>query len=136
MSYGVSSALQAAVYQRLMADTALADVVGTHIYDALPAGTVPDVYVSLGAEVVKDASTQDGGLAVHDFTITVTSELAGFQAAKEAATAVSDTLIDATLILARGRLIGLRFLKATAKRTGTGETRQIDMRFRAHVEDS
>lgn len=136
MSYGVASALQSAIYQRLLADDALAGVVGAHVYDALPAGTVPEIYVSLGAEVVKDASSKDGGMAIHDFSVTVTTQLSGFQLAKDAGTAVSDALIDAPLILARGKLIGLRFLKATAKRTGTGEERQIDMRFQAHVEDS
>jgi len=36
MSYGVSSALQAAVYQALISDADLAALVGTAIYDALP----------------------------------------------------------------------------------------------------
>ena len=39
MSYGVSAALQAAVYQHLAADVALSTLVGTAIYDAVPAGT-------------------------------------------------------------------------------------------------
>ena len=38
MSYGVSAALQTAVYQALSADVALSAVVGSHIYDALPSG--------------------------------------------------------------------------------------------------
>jgi hypothetical protein len=36
MSYGVAAALQAAVYQRLAADAALADLVGEAIYDVVP----------------------------------------------------------------------------------------------------
>ncbi len=135
MSYAVSSALQAAIYQTLVQSADLASVVGVHVYDALPAGSLPDVFVTLGAEVVRDKSVYDTAIAEHDFSVTVTTQLAGFQLAKDAAAAVSDALVGAELSLSRGRLIGLRFLKATAKRTGTGEQRQIDMRFRAHVED-
>ena len=45
MSYAVSGALQAAVFAALSGDAALAALVGSAIYDAVPAGTVPDLYV-------------------------------------------------------------------------------------------
>ena len=50
--------------------------------------------------------------------------------------AIGSGLSDAELGLSRGRLVGLRFVKATAARRGTGEQRQITLTFRARVEDS
>ena len=135
MSYGVASALQGAIYQRLRASSALEALVGDAIYDAVPPGTVTGTYVSIGPEDVRDASDVSGGGAQHDFTVSVITDAAGFQAAKEVAATVSDALVDATLILARGRLVGLWFLRARARRVETGETRRIDLTFRARVED-
>ena len=135
MSYGASAALQTAIYQQLAADDALMTLVGTHIFDALPAGPLPSLYVALGGEKVRDASDITGGGAWHDLSIAVITEEAGFQNAKDAAVAVGDALIDADLTLERGRLISLRFLRAQARRE-SGGLRRIDLTFRARVEDS
>ena len=135
MSYGVAAALQAAVYQRLMADGALDALVGDAIYDAVPPGTVTGTYVSLGPEDAKDASDQVGRGASHDFVVSVVTDQAGFQTAKEAAAAVSDALTGAALVLARGRLVGLWFVKARARRVEEADVRRIDLTFRARVED-
>ncbi len=135
MSYGMSAALQAAVYTHLQADAALEALVGDAIFDAAPAGPVLGMYVSLGPEDVRDRSDISGGGAEHDFTVSVVTDAAGFQAAKDAAAAVSDALVDAPLALARGRLVSLNFLKARARRLSSGALRQIDLRFRARVED-
>ncbi|KJZ20329.1 DUF3168 domain-containing protein [Loktanella sp. S4079] len=135
MSYGVASALQAAVYECLSQDPALSNLVGSAIYDALPAGSLPPLYVVLGAEDVRDASDKTGGGAVHEFTISVVTESAGFSTAKSAAAAVSDALVDAELPLSRGALVSLSFYKAKAARVGTGDMRQINLIFRARVAD-
>lgn len=135
MSYGAASALQEAVFARLVADATLAGLVGGAIYDAPPTGELPVTYVSLGAEDVRDRSDMTGRGARHDFTISVISDAAGFAQAKAAASAVSDALVDAPLTLARGYLVSLNFLRATARRVDTGRTRRIDLRFRARVED-
>lgn len=134
MSYGVSAALQGAVYQRLTGDAALTALVGSAIYDALPSGTLPDLYVSLGPEEARDRSDKTGAGALHLFTISVVSAAAGFQAAKDAAAAVSDALVDAPLSLTRGTLVSLQFDRARAQRLTDG-TRRIDLRFRARVDD-
>ena len=135
MSYGVASALQAAVYECLSQDAALSNLVGSAIYDALPAGSLPPLYVVLGAEDVRDASDKTGGGALHEFTVTVVTESAGFSTAKTAAAAVSDALVDADLTLTRGALVSLNFYKAKAARVGTGDVRQINLIFRARVAD-
>lgn len=135
MSYAIGAALQAAVYQRLVADTALGALVGGAIYDSIPPGTGTGTYVSLGPEDVRDASDQVGRGAVHEFTVSVVTDQAGFQGAKAVAAAVSDALTDADLVLARGRLVGLWFLSARARRVEKADIRRIDLSFRARVEE-
>ena len=135
MSYGAAAALQAAVYQRLMADSALDALVGGAIFDSAPAGPVPGTYVAIGPEAVRDASDKTGRGAVHDFTVSVVTDEAGFQPAKAAAAAVSDALVGAQLLLLRGRLVGLWFVRASARRAEAGAQRRIDLLFRARVED-
>lgn len=134
MSYAGSSGLQQAVYQELTGDAALTALVGDHVYDALPTGTAPSLYVSIGPEEARDASSKSGGGARHDFVISVVADTSGFQAAKEVAAAISDALVDASLTLTRGTLVGLWFLKAKAGRSGNDDVRRIDMTFRARVD--
>jgi hypothetical protein len=135
MSYGVAAALQRAVFARLTSDGALSALVGSAVYDALPTGTLPPLYVVLGSEDVRDASDKTGAGAEHSFTVSIVTESAGFATAKEAAAAVSDALVDAPLILDRGSLVSLNFYKAKAARVGTGAMRQINLIFRARVAD-
>lgn len=135
MSYGMGAALQAAVYAHLQADVALNALVGDAIYDAAPAGGADGLYVSLGPEEVRDRSDKTGAGAAHDFTVSVVTDASGFQAAKDAAAAVSDALVDASLALSRGSLVSLGFLRARARRVSSGTLREIELRFRARVED-
>ncbi|SFQ15327.1 Protein of unknown function [Roseivivax halotolerans] len=134
MSYAISEALQAAIFTRLAADPALTAEVGSHIYDALPAGPVPSLYVSLGPEKVRAASDASADGAWHDISVTVVTDAGGFRQAKRAAVALSDALEGADLTLARGRLTSLRFLRAEARHR-SGGLRRIEMIFRARVDD-
>lgn len=135
MTYAISGALQAAVFQALSADVALTALVGSAIYDAVPVGDVPELYVRFGAETVREASDASGGGAVHLLTVSVITTNPGFSSAKAAASAVSDALHDAPLALSRGRLVSLRFERAAAQRIESASARQIDLRFRARVQD-
>lgn len=137
MSYAMAAPLQEAVYQHLTGDAGLAALVGGAIYDALPAGPVPETYVSIGPEEVRDRSDASGAGALHRFTVSVISEAEGFAGAKAIAAAVGDALESGTLVLSRGRVVGLWFERASARRTGrAGQVRRIDLRFRAQVEDA
>ena len=135
MSFGMSGPLQKAIYDALSADTALGLIVGSAIYDAVPTGTLPSIYVRLGSEEVKDASDFSGAGAVHRFTVSVITSAPGFAQAKEVAGAISDVLHDGQLTLSRGRLVSLRFERARASRIEAAATRQIDLRFVARVQD-
>ena len=135
MSYATSAALQKAVYAALGADVALQDELSGAVYDAMPQGTVPDVFVSLGPEAVKMRSDASGSGTQHDFTVSVVASAEGFSRAKIVAGRVSDVLNDADLVLERGRLVFMRFLKAVAKRNRGASGRRIDMIFRARIDD-
>ncbi|KAJ56579.1 gene transfer agent protein [Actibacterium mucosum KCTC 23349] len=136
MSYGSAAALQAAVYQHLVADAPLDALVSGAIYDAVPGGTLPELYVSIGPEDVRDRSDATGGGALHVFTISVVENGAGFARAKAVSAAVSDALVDASLTLTRGTLVFLRFDRARARRVQSGQSRRIDLSFRAMIDDT
>lgn len=134
MTYGISGPLQEAVYARLAGNAALTGLVGGAIYDTVPAGSLPTTYVSLGPEDVRDASDKTGYGAEHRFTVSVVTSEAGFHAAKAAAAAISDALVDADLALERGRLVSLTFFRARARRVQKNDVRRIDLTFRARVD--
>ncbi|MGR3435044.1 MAG: DUF3168 domain-containing protein [Shimia sp.] len=134
MTYAVSQALQQAVYATLTAHQPLTDQVGGAIYDAIPAGALPSLYVSLGPEEVRDASDATGAAAIHEFVVSVVTTGAGFAAAKAAAGAVSEALSGAAPALATGCTAGIAFLKAKAARTADADQRRIDLTFRARVD--
>ncbi len=131
MSYGSAAALQAAIYGRL---TGFAVLTGVAVHDAVPPGGGTGTFILLGPEEVQDQSDKTGGGAEHRFVISVISDASGFLAAKTVAVGVSDALVDADLVLARGVLISLHFLKASARRIDEGDTRRIDLTFRARVQ--
>lgn len=135
MSFAISGALQKAVYAALMQDAELQSVVAGAIFDGVPQGQKPEIYVSLGPETVKSRSDASAGGAVHDFVISVVSEGGGFAGLKQVAGFVSESLSGADLALERGVLVYLRFLKAAAKRIRGSGGRQIDLTFRARVDD-
>ncbi|WP_299843150.1 DUF3168 domain-containing protein [uncultured Roseovarius sp.] len=136
MSYAAAAALQEAVFQKLSGDSSLAALVGNAVYDTLPVGNLPTTYVTLGPEDVRDRSDKSGGGAWHRFTISVITESGGFYVAKQVAGTINDALVGADLNLTRGRLAGLHFFRARAKREGTGNLRRIDLTFRARVDDT
>jgi hypothetical protein len=135
MSFAMSGPLQAAVYDALSGDAALAGIIGTAVYDAVPNGNLPEIYVRLGAEEARDASDGTGAGAVHRFTVSVITTSPGFAQAKAAAGAVSDALHGRDLALSRGRIVFMRFERARVRRAEGASTRQIDLRFVARVQD-
>lgn len=136
MSYAVSKSLQGAVYSALSGDATLSGLVGSNVFDAVPAGVAPDLYVSLGPEDVSTRTDSSGTLTTHRIIISVVGSSAGFSALKDAAGAVSDILDGADLTLSRGTLVAIDFEKARARKTTGNSDRRIDLWFRAIVQDS
>lgn len=136
MSYVIAPALQTAIFQHLAADTTLSGQLGGALYDAIPPATPPATYALIGVEEVLDRSDKTGSGAEHRLTISVVTNASGFLAAKQVAARICDLLDAPTLVLARGRLVGLWFDRAAARKIEGDQTRRIDLRFRARVEDN
>jgi hypothetical protein len=130
MSYAAAPALQQAVFQRLTAWPAL---VGVATYDAVPANAT-GTFVLIGPEEVRDQSDKSGAGAEHQMVISVITDATGFLSIKTTAADISDALIGAPLALSRGQLVSLFFVRASARRIEEGETRRIDLTFRAWVQ--
>jgi hypothetical protein len=130
MSYAGAAALQSAVYQALTVFPALT---GVAVYDAVPPG-VAGTFVLIGPEEARDQSDKSGGGAEHQLVVSVISDATGFLALKTVAAAISDALIGVPMVLARGQLVSLYFVRASARRISEGETRRIDLTFRARVQ--
>ena len=135
MSYAFASGLQARVYARLTDDAALAALVGAAVYDGPPTLTPAETeYVTLGEESVRDFATKTSDGAIHDFTVTAHSGRDGFEGVKRVAEAVCAALVDAPLALDAGRLVALRFVRASAERGRAPVKRRVALRFRAVVD--
>lgn len=136
MSYVIAPALQTAIFAYLSADAALQALLGGALYDAIPPATPPATYVLIGPEEAFDRSDKTGHGAEHRLVISVVSNASGFLAAKEIAARICEVLDAPALTLARGRLVAMWFDRAEARKIEGDQTRRIDLRFRARVEDS
>lgn len=135
MSYATAPALQTALYQLISADAELQTLLAGAIYDAIPPATPPATYLLIGAEEAVDASDKSGRGAEHRLRLSVVTNATGFLAAKQVAARLCDLLADATPPLARGRVVAIWFDRAEARKLEGDQTRRIDLRFRARIED-
>lgn len=131
MSYALAATLQTALFEQLSSDAAVSALIGEAVYDATPSGTLPETYVLIGNEDVRDASDRETSAALHDFTLSVVSTAQGFLDAKKVAAAIGKSLDLTPLPLSEGHVVWLQFQKARARRQSA--YRQIDLRYRAHV---
>lgn len=130
MSYGVSSALQRAIFERLDG----APAVGA-VFDSAPEGALPPNYVVIGAEDVRDRSFAGGALSEHRIVLSVFGDGAGFAGVKTLAGVVSDLMLSGLPALERGRVVSQEFVRARARRLTGSARRRIDLTFRVTVED-
>ena len=135
MSFSNSAALQSAIYAKLSEDPKILELVGGHIYDAMPSGDLPELFISLGAEVMYDKSDVTGTGTDHDLTLSVITTKAGFLTAKMSSSAVGLSLHGPLPELKQGRIVFFNFVRATARRDTDSQTRRIDMLFRARLAD-
>lgn len=135
MTFALSASLQKAVFTQLSGEAEIIEIVGPNIYDAVPAGAEPEVFVLIGEEVVRDRSTKTSDGAHHDFTVSVFADQHGFSTSKTLAAIICDSLLSADMELDRGRVTGIWFRRAQTRRGRSPDRRRIDLQFRAHVED-
>ena len=137
MSYGASLDLQTALYRLLCDDPAVGALVGDAVYDAVPVAAPAGIYIALGPEEVRDASDATAAGSRHDLVISVLSgrdDQEGFSGVKEVAAAVSQAVEGGDLALTQGQLVGIWFLRATARRVENGAGRRIDLTYRARID--
>ena len=137
MSYAAAVALQAAVYQHLLADDTVQNSVGDAIYDAMPVESPQTTFISLGPEQVTDAGDYTARGSRHEFVISVISGAdgaTGFKSVKQTAAAVTEALEAGTLRLSHGHLAGIWLLRARARRAENGDARRVDLTFRARID--
>ncbi len=135
MSYTLAPDLQVALFEHLSADTALQAQLSGALYDAIPPATPPATYALIGAEEAFDRSDKTGHGAEHRLLISVVTNASGFLAAKQISARICELLDGPALTLARGRLVAIWFDRAEARKVEGDQTRRIDLRFRARVED-
>lgn len=133
MSATFSADLQAALFDRLTSDAEVGALAGAHIYDAVPAGPVPDLYVLLGEETVKDVTDSSGPAALHDVSITIISTAESFLALKTLAAAITQALLGAPLTLAAGQVAAIWPQRSEARRNASGQ-RRIELKFKLRIE--
>ena len=137
MTYALSFALQEAVYAALTGSGELAALVGGRIFDSPPHADAPEAeagpFVTLGEERAEAWGAQGLSGAEHEIEVSVHAGPEGFAAAKRAAAAVAEALVEALPPLATGRVATADFLGARARRAKDGG-RRIDLRFRFKVE--
>ncbi len=135
MSYTLAPALQTALFQHLSTDPALTALIGGALYDAIPPASPPATYVLIGAEEAFDRSDKTSHGVEHRLTVSVVTNATGFLAAKDIAARICELLDAPALVLSRGRLVAMWFDRAEARKIEGDQTRRIDLRFRARLED-
>jgi hypothetical protein len=129
-----SIALRAAIREALLADGALASVLGGgRVHDEPPRGAAFP-YVTLGEARLIDASADGGAVQEHQLTLHAWSRQGGHREAHLIAGALLSALDDAPLMLADHRLVNLRFTMADIRRENDGRTYHALVRFRAVTE--
>jgi hypothetical protein len=128
-----SAALRSAIYDALIADSALAALLGgPSVYDEPPRqATFP--YVTLGEARIVDLSAGERA-EEHQLTLHAWSRHGGHKEAHLIAGALLNALDDAPLALSDHRLVNLRFALADVRREADGRTYHAVVRFRAVTE--
>jgi hypothetical protein len=126
--------LRTAIRGALATDAPLSALLGgAKIYDEPPrAAELP--YVTLGQDVISDASTATEASDEHALTLHVWSRQGGHKQAHLIAGALLEALADAPLDLGEHRLANLRFIVADVRREADGRTYHGLVRLRAVTE--
>ena len=134
MPIAASAALRSAIYDALIADSALTSLLGgPSVYDEPPrSASFP--YVTLGEARINDFSAGGERGEEHQFTLHAWSRHGGHKEAHLIAGALLSALDDAPLTLGDHHLVNLRFALADVRREADGRTYHALVRFRAVTE--
>jgi hypothetical protein len=126
--------LQKSIHAALVADAALATLLGgARVHDDVPRGA-EFPYVTFGPSTARDWSTDDEAGSEHIVTLDVWSKHGGEREVHLVMAAMRAALHEAALTVAGHRLVNLRHEQSEAARLGDGETYRGTARFRAVLE--
>lgn len=129
-----SWSLQRAIYDAIVADAAVLDLLGApRIYDAVPDNS-PFPYLTLGETSVADWSTGTEAGEEHRLTLRVWSRAAGRREVHELMATLRAALHERALVLDGHRLVNLRHEAGDVRRESDGITTRGTVRFRAVTE--
>jgi hypothetical protein len=129
-----SWSLQRAIYEVLVADAAMLDLLGgPRIFDAVPDNSAFP-YLTLGQSSVNDWSSGSEAGEEHRLTLHVWSRAVGRRETHELMAALRGVLHDRALDLDGHRLVNLRHELSEARREADGVTYHGIVRFRAVTE--
>jgi hypothetical protein len=120
--------LQRALAAALNGDAVLS-AAGIAAVDGAEAGAGTP-YLSIGADRVSERGWKGGGAMEHRFTVTLWDRREGMAAAKALMAEVERVVLAMAPVLPGGRLISLRLLRATVRRTPRNGTEGV-LEFRA-----
>lgn len=120
--------LQRALVEALSSDSAL-NARALKIYDGPPADARPP-YLSVGADVVSDRGWKGGGGYEHRFSVTLWDARDGLAAAKAVMADVERIVLGMPRQVGGYRLLTLRLLRATVRRSPRNWTQAVS-EFRA-----
>jgi hypothetical protein len=126
-------ALQQAVYAALLADSGVAALAGTRIFDDVPCDAAMP-YVVIGEDQESDWSTATESGSQHILSIHVWSRAAGHKEAKLLCDGVRAALDGAALTVSGATLIDLRYQATQYARQNDGRTIRAALTFRAILE--
>ncbi len=134
MPQNASRALQKAIFEALLADTALTALLGAgKIFDDVPQG-VSFPYLTIGQASTRDWSTSTEEGAEHILTLQVWSKAAGRKTIQAIIQAVHDILHNAALTLEDHNLVNLRHEFTDLTRAKSGHAYHGLTRYRAVTE--
>lgn len=127
------AALKAALRARLLADTDVAGLVGTAIYDAPPRGALPP-YLAFGEALARENGTveRDGSVIEADL-VAITSER-GTETALNIASAITAALGGAGPAMEGHRLVALEVSRTLARHDPATSLTRATLRLRAFTE--
>ncbi|MEM0977274.1 MAG: DUF3168 domain-containing protein [Pseudomonadota bacterium] len=123
------SAVQAFLYSHLTGDVVLSNLVGGAIYDAAPAGDLPEIAIIIGAEEVIDVSDAGASARLHRAEVEIIARGPGFLAAKDVAGNIRRVLEAASGPVSNGHVTRTQFRRAQSLRETADGLRRIRMRF-------
>lgn len=128
-----SFSLQQAFFSTLKANEAMIGLVGTRIYDAVPARALYP-YASYGPVSLRDRSDSSNSGHEHIVSIAAYSRQPGYREAYALADAITEAIDATTLNLSGHKLILLRFDNAEFVREADSLTTRALVTFRALTE--